>query len=220
MTVYDAIQARRSIRRYKPDAVPEDLLARVLDAARLAPSGCAREARKLIVVRDADTRQRVSKACRGVSPGPEGKLFEGNPAVAKAPVVIVACSLVRDANMRYFGPEGEAPILFTNMSRTAGGPGYWPEYVQHAQAHHGEYESTGITDLALALDHLSLAAVAEGLGTCWIGAGIDEPALRHILAIPEDVQARMIMLLGYPEESPAPRPRKPVEEVVSYERYS
>lgn len=65
MTVYEAIESRRSIRRYKPDEVPQAVLERLLDAARLAPSACAREARKLIVVRDSETRQKVATACAG-----------------------------------------------------------------------------------------------------------------------------------------------------------
>lgn len=144
----------------------------------------------------------------------------GYPMVAKAPIVIVACNLVREANMRYFGLGDEAPMAWTNKGRPAGATRYWEEYVEHSRSHQGEYESMGVWDLAIALDHLSLAAVGEGLGTCWVGGIIDEQAMRRALAIPEDVQARMVMLLGYPDESPEPRPRKRLDEVVCYERYS
>ena len=53
----------------------------------------------------------------------------------------------------------------------------------------------------------------------WIGV-VDERELRKVLSIPEDVQARMAMMLGYPDESPGSRRRKPIEEVVSHEKYS
>ena len=72
--------------------------------------------------------------------------------------------------MRYFGVEDEEPIMFSNRGRETGTPDYWNEYVEHSKHHVGEYESMGIWDLAIALDHLSLAALEEGLGTCWIGA--------------------------------------------------
>lgn len=52
-------------------------------------------------------------------------------------------------------------------------------------------------DLAIALDHISLAAVEVGLGTCWIGA-FNEEKVKEILAIPEDVRVVQMMPLGYP----------------------
>ena len=220
MTIYEAIEKRRSIRRYKPDDVPQAVLEKVLNAARLAPSGCNRQARKFIVVRDKETKSKLANASPYRFPSPKEKLdTEADSKFEEAPVVIVGCCLVQDADMRYFGSKDEDFIIFSNVAQEKGEPGYWDEYVEHSSSHTGEYESGGIYDLAMALDHLSLAAVGEGLGTCWIG-GIKERAYRKILSIPDEVQARMVMLLGYPDESPDPRPRKSFEEVVCYERYS
>ena len=208
MTVLKAIENRRSIRSYKPDDVPQHVLEKLLNAARLAPSGCAMEARKFIVVRDKETISKLAEASPGVG-----------ATVAKAPVVIVGCNLIQNANMRYFGSKGEDLAMFTNVGRKANDPQYWEEYLEHAKNHTGEYESVGIYDLTIAFDHLSLAAVGEGLGTCWIGC-INEREYRKILSIPENVQARIAILLGYPDESPEPRPRKSLDEVVCYGRYS
>ena len=69
-------------------------------------------------------------------------------------------------------------------------------------------------DLAIVLDHLSLQATREGLGTCWIGSFDQEPA-RTALGIPEDVVIVQLMTLGYPLETPPPRPRKPISELIS-----
>ena len=71
-------------------------------------------------------------------------------------------------------------------------------------------------DLAIALDHMSLAAVAEGLGTCWIGA-FYEDRVKEILGIPAGVRVTSMLTLGYPAESPAARPRKKQEEIVVYD---
>jgi nitroreductase len=71
-------------------------------------------------------------------------------------------------------------------------------------------------DLAIALDHMSLAAVAEGLGTCWIGA-FYEDRVKEILGIPAGVRVTSMLTLGYPAESPAARPRKKQEEIVAYD---
>lgn len=73
-------------------------------------------------------------------------------------------------------------------------------------------------DLAISVDHMSLVAVQEGLGSCWIGAFYEDKA-RELLGIPEDVRAAIILTLGYPAESPAPKPRKAFDEVFSFDRY-
>ncbi|HOX07317.1 MAG TPA: nitroreductase family protein [Planctomycetota bacterium] len=70
-------------------------------------------------------------------------------------------------------------------------------------------------DVAIAFDHLTLAARAEGLGTCWIGAF--KPAeLRRALAIPDDLEPVAMTPLGYPAEEPASPPRKNLAEIVSW----
>ena len=76
-------------------------------------------------------------------------------------------------------------------------------------------------DVAIAVDHITLAAVEEGLGTCWIGA-FYEDKVKEILGIPETVRVVALLPLGYPAE-PAktakamPKPRKLLEEIVVYD---
>ena len=57
-------------------------------------------------------------------------------------------------------------------------------------------------DLAIAMEHLALAATAEGLGTCWIGA-FDQDQVREVLGIPESAKVVELMTLGYPAGQPA-----------------
>ena len=71
-------------------------------------------------------------------------------------------------------------------------------------------------DLAIAMDHMSLAALAEGLGTCWIGA-FHEDKVKEILKIPEKIRVVVMLTLGRPAETPLARPRKKLEEIVSYD---
>lgn len=73
-------------------------------------------------------------------------------------------------------------------------------------------------DIAIAVDHMSLAAVEEGLGSCWIGAFHEDKA-KQLLGIPDDIQAVIILTLGYPAETPAPSPRNPFDEVFSFDTY-
>ena len=74
-------------------------------------------------------------------------------------------------------------------------------------------------DVTIAMDHMSLQAVEEGLGTCWIGA-FKEDEVKKILNIPDRVRVVELMALGYPASVPAPRPRKQLEEIVSFDGWA
>jgi nitroreductase len=76
----------------------------------------------------------------------------------------------------------------------------------------------GDVDVSIAMDHLVLAATNEGLGTCWIGA-FDAVAAREILELPENVEPIVFTPLGYPSDSPRPKLRKPMDQLVHYGRW-
>lgn len=170
MDVYEAIRTRRSIRRYKETPIPEDVLRRVLEAARQAPSARNRQEWRAVVVRDPEMRRKLSGAARNQA------------FVAQAPVVLVVCALQSDHIM------------------TCGQPCH-------------------LIDVAIFIDHLTLAATAEGLGTCWIGAYFPDQ-VRPLLGIPADIQIIQLLTLGYPDEAPGPRDRKSFDEVYCFERWS
>lgn len=77
---------------------------------------------------------------------------------------------------------------------------------------------TYAVDLAIAMEHIALRACAEGLGTCWIGAFSQQEA-KKILEIPEEYKIVTLMPLGYPADSPGPKDRKNLDELVSYEKF-
>jgi nitroreductase len=70
-------------------------------------------------------------------------------------------------------------------------------YPDRAYKRMGGYGNSVDMDLAIAIDHLTLAAAAEGLGTCWIGA-FTESAVKPLLAVPADVKIVAMTPLGYP----------------------
>ena len=74
-------------------------------------------------------------------------------------------------------------------------------------------------DLAIAMEHIVLAAVDEGLGTCWIGA-FSQENVRRILGIPDKYKVVTVMPMGYPAGETVARPRKPVKEIVCYEKFA
>jgi nitroreductase len=73
-------------------------------------------------------------------------------------------------------------------------------------------------DVAIAMDHLILAATSLGLGTCWIGA-FDPTSAREVLGLPDGVEPIAFTPLGYPADQPKPKKRKALSELVRYERW-
>jgi nitroreductase len=75
-----------------------------------------------------------------------------------------------------------------------------------------------LIDVAIAMDHLVLAAADQGLGTCWI-ANFNLAATRQVLGLPDEVEPIIFTPLGYPADQPGVKERKPLSELVRYERW-
>ena len=73
-------------------------------------------------------------------------------------------------------------------------------------------------DVTIAMDHLILAAANAGLGTCWVAA-FDPAAAREILQLPEGVEPVAFTPLGYPADSRGFNQRKPLTELVRWEKW-
>ena len=162
MDVMEAILARRSIRDYEDKPIEPEKLERVLEAGRQAPSAANAQPWKIVVVTDADTRQKLTQAANGQA------------FVGKAPAVIVGCAARTDKMMSC--GQRAYPI-----------------------------------DVAICMTTMSLAAMGEGLGTCWIGA-FNEDAVKELLGIPDDVRVVELMPIGYPASQPGARDRMPMDE--------
>jgi nitroreductase len=79
-------------------------------------------------------------------------------------------------------------------------------------------EGSSYGNVAIVMDHLILAATSLGLGTCWIGAFNPDMA-RDILGLPEEARPVVFATIGYPNDKPRLKVRKPVEELVRYEHW-
>jgi nitroreductase len=171
--IYEIIRTRRSIRAYRPGPIPQEVLTRVLEAARIAPSGSNRQPTRLIVVTDPEARQKLVSLCHDQA------------FIAAAPVVV--CAVGR--NLHY------------NRGEWMG-------------------DCAMIVDVTIAVDHLTLAARAEGLGTCWIGS-FSNTKLKEFLKLPDDVNVVALTPLGYPEGDlfTEPQGRIPFGEFVMWERW-
>ena len=83
---------------------------------------------------------------------------------------------------------------------------------------HGDYMSSFAVDGSILMDHLTLAARAEGLGTCWIGK-FNEAEVKSLLDIPADWRVVTLTPLGYPAEKGKFRGRKPLSEILYLDRW-
>lgn len=169
MEFSELIRKRYSVRAYKPDAVDDDRLQQVLEAARLAPTAANRQAIQFIVIRTAGREAELTR------------IYEADWFV-QPPIVICAC-----------GIPGE------NWVRRDG-------------------KNYNDADVAIAMDHLILAATDLGLGTCWIGA-FNATVAREMLHLPDGVEPIAFTPLGYPADEPGPKKRKALSELVRYERW-
>lgn len=170
MQLFDVLQQRYSARAYKPDPVEPEKLARVLEAARQAPTAANLQPFRLVV---AHVKGREAEFRRVYAPG----------WFTQAPIIICAC-----------GVPGQGWV------RDGDGVNYT------------------MVDVAIALDHLILAATDQGLGTCWIAA-FDVLAARQVFGLPRNADPVALTPLGYPADQPGLKKRKPLAELVRYEHW-
>lgn len=200
--VYKVIAERRDIRRFRPDAVPEEVLRRILAAAHQAPSVGLMQPWRLIVVGAPTTRIEVRRLAQRERLRQAERFDERARAfldqkiegIVEAPLGIVVCCDHGDA---------DAEVL---------GRGTIPE--------------TDVYSTACAIENLWLAARAEGLGIGWVSF-YRPPDLRALLEIPDRVDPIAYLCVGWPDERPV-RPgleaagwaaRLSLDGVVMHERW-
>ncbi len=164
MEFLELAQRRYSVRAYKKDAVEQDKLDTVLEAARVAPTAANRQPFQFVVIRpsgkEAELRKIYDKAW-----------------FAEAPVVVCVCGIPAQAWVRKDGKN----------------------YCD--------------VDVAIAMDHLVLAATSLGLGTCWIAA-FDPAVARQVLALPDGVEPVTFTPVGNTNDQQRPKKRKALTEIV------
>lgn len=204
MDFLDVVRTTHTCRRYRPDPIPAEVLRRVLDAARFAPTGGNRQGVRFLLVQDAAKRRALRDlylplweqyASRAVAkPGaPLPKLLQNADHMARhldeVPVHVVVCAQVAD-------------LMATDR-------------------HLGRVSVVAGASIYPSVQNLLLAARNEGLGTalttllCAV-----EPKVKELLGIPEDVATAALVALGYPEKGfPKSLPRRPVEEIAFGDTY-
>lgn len=199
MDVKEALQRRRSIRHYKPDPVPEDLLRELFEAARLAPSGTNQQPWRFVVVKNQGIKEQI-----------QGAAFNQR-FLSEAPVLLVCCAdlstYAKNTRKRVqelvdagvFGSE--VFDNYPNIDQQLDGNAL-KGFIPHA-----------MLNVALAVEHIALRAVSLGLGTCWVQL-MKAKKIAQILNLPDDLVVTALLPVGYPAQDPPQRPRIKVEEII------
>jgi len=189
MDVFEAIKNRRSIRHYKTDPVDEKTVQTVLEAAHWAPSWGNTQCWRFIIVRDPNTRSQIADTLLREIIDSESVKNAATGAINQAPVLIVICAEIGQAGCRPVG------VQVTDKGD------YWYMF-----------------DIALAMQNLTLAAHALGLGTVIIG-GFDAPKVAKILGVPPGFCVVTMTPLGVPDHKGQVSPRKQLSEVLYKEKF-
>jgi F420 biosynthesis protein FbiB-like protein len=188
------LQTRRSIRRFKREPVPDDVLQRVLFAGTCAPSAHNRQPWRFVILKE-QARRRLAAAMGDclredrLADGDDPEQVEEDVArsfrrISKAPAAILVCLTMEDMD-RY--PDEKRASAERVMA---------------------------IQGTAMAGAFMQLAAHAEELGACWLCAPLfAQEVARRVLDLPQTWQPQGLILLGYPADGSRRRQRRPVEEV-------
>jgi len=172
MELSEAIKKRRSIRAYKKQNVPEEIVEKLIDAASFAPSAGNIQPWKFVIARKPDTKKKLAQAA-------------SQAFIEEAPVVIIVCANEARSSMGY---DVRGKTLYC------------------------------IQDTAAATQNILLTAYSLGLGTCWVGAFNENEAKKAINA-PEEMRPVAIIPVGYANEVPTQRNRRPLSQITHYESF-
>lgn len=192
------LRTRRSIRFYRTDMPPADVIEGILVSAATAPSAHNRQPWRYVVVQDDDRKAKLAKAMGARLAADRRKdgdreldiqvdVARSVERITGAPVIIVVALTLAEMD-RYPDPRrSEAEYLMA---------------VQSA---------------AMATQNLMLAAHAEGLGTCWRCAPLFcEDDVRRALSLPNDWRLQGLVTLGYPARPGKHKPRKFLSDFVLF----
>jgi nitroreductase len=199
LTTKEAIENRRSIRKFKSNTIPDEIILALLESARLAPSGCNAQPWRFKIVKDNATKKQLQTIAYDQS------------FLTEAPVVLVICADLqgyldgRTSGVQDLGKIG----VFSNEICE----------ILHKKTRvksQMSIENLSISvafNVAIAIEHIVLRALDFGLGTCWMRL-MDEKAVREIFNWDDNIYPVALLPIGYPMESPLPRKRRKMEELI------
>ena len=195
----EAIKSRRSVRFFKPDPVPREVVERILEAAIHAPNAGNAQQWFFIVVESEEKRREIHRLLK------QAHRIYATWALREhmPPEKVEKWMRLIDEGM-YWAPIYVAAYIDMRSPRLI------PELRELE-------ELMAVQSLAAAIENMILAAHAMGLGAVWLGVPLlIEKRFNEVLQPPPGCRLQAVIALGYPAEEPKPRPRKPLSEVVKF----
>ena len=197
MKTFEAISSRRSIRKFKDTPIENDKLGMILDAGRLAPSGWNSQPWKFLVIRGQQKKDAIMEACYG------------QKFIGQAPAIIVLLGDY-DAYRKRIRRSKELVKLGAVEPRVDEDfiTGYREHVLQDANA-----VLSIAANCMIAGQNMVLAAETLGIGSCWVML-MKKEMLCDILGLTENLFPIAVIPMGYPDQSPASRPRYELTEIA------
>lgn len=189
-SVLGAIRDRRSIRLYEARPVEPAKVEALLEAARLAPSFVNRQPFRALVVSEPAGLAALRQAAYGI----------GAPTTAPLAIVCLTVDSEGESVSERVGELFETGAL-DNLDGASRRSASGREFRLHRE------EDLALVDAAIAIEHMALEAVHQGLGTCWV-QNFEHDEVRAHFRLPDHVRLVTILTVGYPAEAPPPRPRR------------
>jgi nitroreductase len=196
MEFKDIINNRRSIRKYKPGALPEHVIDELIAAAAVAPSGLNLQPWRFVAVQNEAARRLVAQATP-------------SRFVADAPLILVCCTdmqVLPTAKDRM--KELEAAGAVDKATASLYGS---DEFARNLPEWWAMQQLTMYT--AIAVTHLILKATDLGLGSCWVGH-FDEAKVKAAVGLDARHSVTALLPVGYAGQEPAARPRLPAGDLL------
>jgi nitroreductase len=219
--LFEAIHSARSLRRLKPDAVPEVLITKILDAAICAPSAGNAQNWAFVVVRDADQRRKLGAIYRKAS-DIAAAVYEARARPAH--LTEGQWQRMMSSGAYLWEHMGDAPVLLVPCLKRRDVPpaSALSAAMQAAYADELAYlDRIRGASIYPAVQNIILACRALGLGTVITTNHLRcEDELKSVLDLPAEVQTFALMPIGYPIGKFGPLSRRPLSEVVHADRWS
>ena len=206
MDLLEAIKTTHACRAYKTDPVPDDLVWKVLDAARWAPSGSNKQPVTFLVVKDAARRRALHDLYQPLWNGIMAKYSSGEIQSSFTPSAL--------ARVDHFAKHfGDIPVMVVVCAAL--------NQITAIDANLGRQSVAGGSSIYPAVQNLMLAARNEGLGTTLTTIlCIAEREVQKLLGIPADIATAAVITLGWPAKAfPKKLNRRPLAEIVFLDSY-
>jgi nitroreductase len=219
--LFEAIYSARSLRRLKPDPVPDALIMQVLDAAVHAPSAGNAQNWAFVVVRDAELRRELGLIYRRAS-----DIAKAMYAARGRPMHLSGRQFTRmlETGAYLWDHLGEAPVLLIPCQHRPLVPprdALPPNLAQRYEDEIAYVDRIRGASIYPAVQNILLACRALGLGTVITTNHIRcEDEVKALLGIPDDVDTFALMPIGWPVDKYGPLSRRPLAEVVHVDRWN